>query len=232
MTILGTVGIREFDTGCFLTLGAEVVNYQVDNDIRAQYVVGITGLFNLVERFDYKVPVFFDTPEDPYQDFILPSFVFRQSSMTPAFDRQPFSAGVVARAPAKDAEKIVLPDGRVGYSKYETQLRGDPFDIQYDLTVYGRLRQEMVLMLAHVMKVMRAPWFEFKVIDSLGDVRHYDAGEMSFSNTSELADIADRTQSETVSFLVHAEIDTFDEKVSPAMIYPRPRVELGAVREV
>lgn len=232
MTILGTVGLMDFDFGCFLTLGPEEVHYEVDGDTRAQYVTDVPGLYSELDRFDNKVPLFFDTPEDPYQDFIFPSFVFRQASMTPAFDRQPFAAGVVARAPAKDAVQITLPDGRIGYTKYETQLRGDPYDIQYDLTIYGRLRQEMILMLSHVMKKMRIPWFEFKVIDSLGDVRHYDAGEMSFSNTSELADIADRTQSETVSFLVHAEIDTFDEKVSPAMIYPRPRVELGAVREV
>jgi hypothetical protein len=232
MTILGEVGIMDFDFGCFLTLGAEEVRYAIDGDVRAQYVTEVPGVLSGVDRFQDKVPLFFDNPEDPYQDFILPSFVFSNTSMTPAFDRQAFAAGVVARAPAKDAQEIVLPDGRVGYTKYETQLRADPYDIQYDLNIYGRLRQEMVLMLNHVMRKMRPPWFEFKVIDSLGDVRHYDAGEMSFSSTSELADIADRTQSMTVSFLVRAEIDTFEETVSPAMLYPRPRVELGAAREV
>ena len=147
MTILGTVGLMDFDFGCFLTLGPEEVHYEVDGDTRAQYVTDVPGLYSELDRFDNKVPLFFDTPEDPYQDFIFPSFVFRQASMTPAFDRQPFAAGVVARAPAKDAVQITLPDGRIGYTKYETQLRGDPYDIQYDLTIYGRLRQEMILKL-------------------------------------------------------------------------------------
>lgn len=231
LTILGIVSLRDWDLGCFLTLGSELVYYNIDGDTRAQYVVNVVGVQNLTDRFDGKIPVFFDTPEDPYQDFILPSFVFRQGSLTPAFDRQAFAAGVVARAPAKDAVEITLPDGRVGYSKYDTQLRADPYDIQYDLTLFARRKQELNLMLAYVMKIMRPPWFEFKVIDSLGDVRHYDAGEMSFSNTSELADLADRTQSQTVSFVVRAEVDTFDDVSSPAMTDPRPSLYMGVGME-
>lgn len=226
MTILGTLSIRDWDIGCYITLGSEIVTYTIDGDTRGQYVVDITGIDSEITRFQNKVPVFFDAPEDPYQDFILPSFVFKRNSFRVAFDRQPY-AGTVARGPSHDAIPVTLPTGETGWSKYEVQRRGDPYDISYDLNIYGRRRVEANLMLAHVMRVMRAPWFEFKVVDSLGDVRYYDAGEMDISNTSELADIADRIQSETFSFMVHAEIDTFEDVVSPAMVDPRVTMHIG-----
>lgn len=226
MTILGTVDIRDFDLGCFLSLGAELSQFVIDGESRNQYVVEVPGVDTDLERFQGKIPVFFDAPEDPYQDFILPSFVFRKNDYTPAYERQPLT-GTVARAPAPGAEKIVLANGMVGWSAYVEQLRGDPYDITYDLTIHGRRAMELNRMLKFVMVKMRPPWFCFKVIDSLGDVRYYDAGEMSFSNTSELADIADRTQSSTVSFTVRAEIDTWEDVPYSSMYDPRLRVQSG-----
>ena len=229
MTILGTLSIRDWDLGCFLTLGAELITYTIDGGVRGQYVVDIPTINTGMDRFQNKIPVFFDTPEDPYQDYILPSFIFKQNSLTPAFYRQPY-AGTVARGPSHDAIPITLPTGETGWSKYETQRRGDPYDISYDLNIYARRGQVKNLMIGYVMRVMRIPWFEFKVIDSIGDVRYYDAGEISISNTSELADIADRTQSYTFSFTVRAEIDTFDDAVSTAMVDPRTTVSMGIDR--
>lgn len=223
MTVLGAVDIRAFDVGCYLTLGAELIEFTIDGDVRRQYVVDIPQINSDIPRFQNKIPVFFDSPEDPYQDFILPSFCFKQNDYTPAFERQPYT-GVVARGPAKDAEKIILPDGREGWSKYETQFRGDPYDMTYDLSIYARRKMELNYMVQYVMKMMKPPWFAFKVIDSLGDVRHYDAGEMTFSNTSELADIANRTQSWVVTFTVRGEIDTFETEESPAMLVPTTRI--------
>jgi hypothetical protein len=121
--------------------------------------------------------------------------------------------------------QVVGPDGNLWWNKIERQIRADPYDINYDLSILSRRVQELNYMKKHVMKKMRPPWFEFKVIDSLDDVRHYDAGEMSFSNTSELADIADRTTSDTASFVVRGEIDTFDDIVSSTMYDPRTTVE-------
>ncbi len=60
------------------------------------------------------------------------------------------------------------------------------------------------------------PWFVFKVVDSLGDVRHYDARDVSISNVSELVDIADRMVGYTISFTARAEIDIYDERIYPA----------------
>jgi hypothetical protein len=219
MTILGTLDLRDWDTGCMKTLGAEVHHYTVDGDSRAIYVADVQGVKSGLDNLDDKVPCFFDTPEDVYQEFVLPCFVFKRNDMTPAFDRHPWYMWV-ARAPAKGANKIVLPDGRVGYDQYENQWRATQFDITYDCVIYARRQQESVLMLAYALRHFIPPWFVFKVVDSLGDVREYDAGEMSISNTSELADIADRTVGWTIAFTVRAEIDLHDTREYPAMVDP------------
>jgi len=229
MTILGTLDIRDWDIGCYLTLGAYTTTYVIDGSLRAAYICDVPGVDSGLERYDNKIPVFFDAPEDPYQNFILPSFVFKQNDLSPAFERQPY-AMAVARGPTKDAQLITLPDGSVGYTRYETQVRGDPYDITYDLNIWARRKQEVNVMLGYVQRKFRIPWFAFKVVDSLGDVRYYDAGEMSFSNTSELADIAERYQSYTVSFTARAEIDTLDDIASPAMIDPRTTIQMGIDR--
>lgn len=217
MTAIGTVDLRSWDTGCMKTLGAEVAEYVVDGESRAIYLVDIPEIKSGLDNLGDKIPCFFDTPEDVYQEFVLPCFVFKRNDMTPAFDRAAWY-GWVARVPSKGANKVVLPDGREGYDRYDNQWRATPFDISYDLIVYARRRQESVMMLMYVLRHLIPPWFIFKVIDSLGDVREYDAGEMSISNTSELADIADRTLGWTVSFMVRGEIDLHDIREYPAMV--------------
>ena len=226
MTVIGILSLRDWDLGCYLTLDAELIQYTIDGGSRAQYVVDVSGISNDISIYQGKIPVFFDTPEDPYQSYILPAFVFRQNDFPPAWDRHPY-VGMVAREGSKGATEIVTSEGREGWSSYDNQARADQYDISYDLNILARRKQELNLMIAHVSRIMRPPWFVFKVIDSLSDIRHYDGGDMSFSNTSELADIADRTQSYTVSFTVRGEIDTFEDIVSPAMTDPRTRTQMG-----
>ena len=225
MTVIGTVDIRDIDLGCFLTIDAEVVYYSVDGSNRAQYVIGVDGVDTDISRFQNKVPVFFDTPEDEYQDFILPSYVFKQNSFVNAPYRQPY-AGTVGRAPAKDAVPFYGEGGVIiGYSKYEEQVRPDPYDVSYDLLIYSSRKQDLNCMSRYAIRKMKPPWFNFKIIDSIGDVREYDAGEVSISNASELTDIADRTASWIMSFQVRTEVDTFDDICSPSMTDPRPSVQ-------
>ena len=217
MTIIGTLNIRDWDKGCYLTIEAEVVEYDVDGDTRGQYCVTVPGLDSGIEKFDGKVPVFFDAPEDVYQNFILPCIVFKQNSLSPAFERQPWYSWVES-GPAKGANKIVLEDGTVGYDRYENQWRPTPFDISYDCTLMTRRKQEGNLMLTYALRRFIPPWFIFKVIDTLGDVREYDAGDMSISNVAELVDIAERMAGWTISFTVRGEIDIHDDHEEYAMI--------------
>ena len=72
-------------------------------------------------------------------------------------------------------------------------------------------------MLHYALRHFLPPSFIFKVIDSLGDVREYDALEVGISETSELADIADRTVGWTISFTVRAEIDLHDPVILPGV---------------
>jgi hypothetical protein len=201
-----------------LTLGAEIANYVVDGYTRQVYAADVPGLDSGVPLLNNKVPCHFINPEDVFQGFFLPSFNFRESNMDPsAFGRQPWYQWV-ARGPAKDAQEVVLSDGRKGWTKYENQFRANPMDFSYDLIIAARRKNELNLMKMYAFRHFIPPCPIFKVVDSLGEVRQYDAVEMSYSDTSELADIADRMISCTISFTVRGEIDLYDERVYPAML--------------
>jgi len=216
MTVIGTLTLRDWDAGVPLTLGAEVATYVIDGDTRKLNVVTVPGVRSGLTHLADRIPVVFFDPEDVYQDYLLPCFVIKCNDMTPAFDRQPWYQWV-ARGPAKDAQEVTLADGTKGYTRYENQWRPTPFDISYDVQVMGRRRQETNLMLMYALRHFIPPSFIFKVIDSLGDVREYDALEVSVSETSELADIADRTVAWTISFTVRAAIDLHDPVEMPAV---------------
>jgi hypothetical protein len=216
VTILGTLTLRDWDAGALLTLESEIATYTVDGDVREVNVIRVPGVDSNLDHLDGRVPVLFFTPEDVYQDFLLPCFTIKRNDLTPAFDRHPWYQWV-ARGPAKGAKEITLPDGRKGYDRYENQWRATQFDITYDVQVMARRQQESNLMLMYALRHFIPPGFIFKVVDSLGDVREYDAVEVSASETSELADIADRTVGWTISFTVRAEIDLHDPVEMPAV---------------
>lgn len=219
MTILGTLDIRDWDTGAILTLGGELSQYVVDGETRQVYTVAVPGVDSGLTHLNNRVPLMYKSPEDPYQDFILPSFMFKRNDMAPAFERQPWYQWV-ARAPSKGAKKIILPDGREGYDRYDNQFRATPFDISYDVTLMARRQQDSVHMIKYALRHFIPPWFAFKVVDSLGDVRHYDAGEVTFSDNSELIDIEDRMVGWNISFTVRGEIDIHDDREYPAVLAP------------
>jgi len=216
MTVIGTVELRDWDEGCMLTLGAEIATYAVDGDTRQIYACSVPGLNSGFSELSGKVPCQFQDPEGVYQPYRIPCFQFRQNDLAPAFDRQPWYSWV-GRAPSKDAEEVTLSDGTTGYTKYDNQWRPSPFDITYECIVIARRRQEVLLMLQYALTHFMSPWFVFKVVDSKGDVRQYDAGDISISNVSELADIAERTVSYNISFTVRAEVDLHDIKQYSAM---------------
>lgn len=223
MTVLGTLGIRNWDEGVPLTLEAETVTYPVDGEQRAIYVVRIPEIDSCLRYLDGAIPVKMKNSEDVYQPYVLPCIEFKRNDMTPAFERQPWYQWV-GRAPSKGAKKITLPDGTEGYDRYDNQFRATPFDITYDVNLLARRQQESVLMLNYALRRFIPPWFSFKVVDSLGDVRHYDAGELTFSDASELVDIGDRFVGWNISFTVRGEIDIHDDREYPAVLYPKSAV--------
>jgi hypothetical protein len=215
VTILGTLKLRDWDTGAMTTLGGEVTNYVVDSDTRSIYAAAVPGLDSGLSQLGGRVPFYFDNPEDVYQEVRLPNFTFRRSELIPAFDRQPWYQWV-ARRQAKGSNEVIV-NGERGYDRYANQWRANPFDIMYDVTLSARRQQDSMLMLDYALRHYLPPWFTFGVVDSLGDVRHYDAGDMTISNTSELVDMADRTIGWTIAFTVRAEIDLVEDEEHPAV---------------
>lgn len=209
MTVIGTVDLRAFDKGVLMALEPDLATFTVDGEARQAYVVPVDGVDSGITNYDGKVPVWFVNPEDVYSPAYLPSIRIAQPDMTPAFDRQPWY-DVVGRKAGDDAVPVTLPDGRTGYTTYESQWRATPFDLTYDVTLLGRRREDASAMLLYAMRRLKAPWFSVPVVDTLGDTRNYDAGELGISNISEIVDITDRVVGWTMSFTVRAELDLDD----------------------
>lgn len=208
-SLIGTLSFRDWDEGCVRRLNGELFQYEVDGAQRGIYAARVPGVNSGLREVEGAVPIKFLNPEDVFSHYRLPLFAFRLNSMSPGFDRKAWY-GISCRAPAPDAKKIVLPSGKEGYDKYRQQWRPVPFAFSYDLMVMARLRNESMLMLTYALRNIRPPGFVFRVVDSKGDVREYDAGEVEVSNTSELADIADRTIAWTISFTAYGEVDLED----------------------
>lgn len=210
-SLIGTLSFRDWDRGVFKTLGAEVAKITVDGRLRNVYALSVPGIDSGLSEIDGKVPMRFAYPEDAFGPYLLPCVLVRRNDMQPAFERKPWF-GISARAPAPGAKQITLPDGRVGYDRYREQWRPVPFNINYDVVCMGRLQNEADLLLTYALRHIRPPGFVFKVIDSKGDVREYDAQEVSVSGASELADIADRTIAWSIAFTALAEVDLEDSQ--------------------
>jgi hypothetical protein len=74
--VSGRLKIRDWDAGVPLTLGAEVATYVIDGDTRKLNVVTVPGVRSGLTHLADRIPVVFFDPEDTYQDFVLPCFVF------------------------------------------------------------------------------------------------------------------------------------------------------------
>lgn len=213
MTLLSTIELKDFDRGIFSSLGASLQDYVVDGSTRKAYSIAVPGVTTNIPQFSPKVPVYWSKPEDVFQDFKLPCYVVLRTGLTPAFDRAPWQAS--QRAPASDAIKVSIPSTKNpgqtvdGFDKYDYKNGATPFNIGYDLQVMARTQNVGVMMLKRALQACVPPYFTVEAYDSLGDRRLYDAGEVSVSSTGELADVADRTASWTISFEVRGELDLY-----------------------
>ena len=217
-TLYGTLWVDDFDRGVVTTLGGEIVSYSRDGEVRKAYAIDIDDYVSDFSELEGRVPVSFVNPTEVYRPHVLPCIVIRRSSMNPAFERKAWY-GILGRKPAVGAvQKTVKNENNEdvqGYDKYTYQWRATPFDIQYDVQAmcqakYGAMNVGLV-MLKHVLKRFEPPWFRLTVVDSKGETRNYDAGDLTVENTSELADIANRLISHTISFTVRAELDLWKD---------------------
>lgn len=209
------------------SLGAELISFEIDGATRQAYAITVDGLTTTVPYYAPKVPIFFSTPEDVFQPYKLPCVVIRRNDLVPAYDRAPYYG--YQRVPAPDAKLVkVNIGGKIveGYNKYVTRVLPTPFNISYDVQVYARTQNTGIPLLTRVLQSCRPPYFSVEVFDSLGERRLYDAGEVAVSSASELADIADRTISWTISFDVRGELDLEAQKTEDSIVTTLPEVNV------
>lgn len=215
MSTFGSVSLRDFDKGVIDTFGSELIPFNVDGGTRQVYSKAVNGLTTNVPQYQGRVPVFFAYPEDVFQNYRIPCIVVRRTSLSPAFDRAPWYG--YQRAPSVNASPVELNLGNQtinGYDSYTTKWNPTPFNIGYDIQISAPSQNDGLLMLRDLLAYMRPPFFTTNVIDSVGDVRGYDSGEVSISEASEINDVASRMIGWTISFEVRGELDLELESVS------------------
>jgi hypothetical protein len=210
-----TVGIRAFDEGVMRIFGGELVSYAVDGTTRQAYAVAVRDLPTDLAHLGGRVPIYWGAPDDAYQHHILPSYVVKRNNMDVAYDRAPWYG--TERIAAPGAAPVVLPTGERGYDRYAERWNAHPFNFAYDVQGFARLRTDATRMLMQILRACKPPWFPLAVVDSKGDVRHYDTGDLNISDVSDLTDIANRAVGFTVSWTVRAEIDLCESETWPAL---------------
>jgi hypothetical protein len=214
----GIVWIDDFDRGVVETLGA-VVNTAGDTYI----VKDIDGVSPPPDR--EGIPVYFAFPDDTIDTKILPSFVVRRDSISPALSR--WHLGLFEyRVPAPGAHEITVKHPvtgntiATGFDKYEAKDQAVPFDLLYTIQIRARfrnnLRVEAQRMLRYAM-VKYQPYTRVLVKDSLGDIRSYDAFMESPSAVDTKTDVANRETNFNLTLRVEAELDLNDPIVQTAM---------------
>ena len=230
MATLSTIALRAFDLGLYETLGASLYQYNVDGEPRQVYARDFANVSTNIPGLQGRVPYFFANPEDVYQEFVMPCVILRRTSVAPAFDRAAWYG--YERAPDVNAVPIVVtkPNGETvqGFDKYAEKTSSTPMNISYDVQIMSRTQGDFLNIFQSLMMSMRPPFFTFGAVDSLGELRLYDAGPVQISEASEITSVVDRSISSTISFEVQGEIDfrTEDNTVPPLSNLPDTKMHI------
>jgi hypothetical protein len=103
---------------------------------------------------------------------------------------------------------------------YEEQQQAVPFDLTYTLQVEARYHAHLLnqanSLLKYILRVY-TPYCRVLVLDSLKDVRSYDAFMEGVSNLDEALDVSERKFGFAVTLRVKAELDLADPEVHRAV---------------
>ena len=240
----GIVGLRNFDEGVVVGLGAEVHEVDTGKGPHSNYYVGTSILPVEPAPGLPGVPVTFSHPEDIYARYRQPVIVIRRDDIAPAMNR--YHPGHKSyRAPAQTAKPVVvvLNEGTFGeqrlegFDRYETKDTGVPFDISYSIQIYARHRGKGPLpkkgkptgftgaagsprnqvnsVLDYVLR-RYPPYCQVNVEDSLGDIRKYSAFMEAISHLDEVPEVTERVLGFAVTLRVEAELDLSDPVVQRA----------------
>jgi len=201
----GCVSLADFDAGLATSIGAELVDIELDGETVQQYAVSIDGVTGPDETSHY-VPVYFSEPEDAYLANLLPQIVISRTSITPQMNRW-FPPGTFAyQAPAANATTITATNGVQGPSHIEFKPWAIPHEFSYDMHLRARLRSQANNMLAHVARTIWA-YGQISFQDTEGEQRGYYAFVEGYESLAEISDVADRLMGFTVSMRVEGELD-------------------------
>lgn len=208
----GTVFLRDFDEGVVRTMGAELIEIQLDGESVQDYALRVDGVTG-PDGYGGYVPVIWQNPEDVYQEGLLPQVVVSRTSVVPAMARW-FPGGYEYRTPAANARTVTAGNGVQGPSMLEFKPWAYPYDITYEIHLRARLRGQSDQMLKKVGQKFWA-YGQIYLVDSEGSERGYYAFQESLDNLDEVADIADRVLGWTISLRCEAELDFNDPYIAP-----------------
>lgn len=231
-TVVGEVWLDSFDKGVAVTMGCRLHTYCDDRGVDKTVWVLPGASVRGMEKYDGGVPVKWLSPDDAFVTDTVPSISIRRSSFEP--DHTARGMYGYSEAPAPGSDEITIEHRGVeytGYGEMIEQPHASPFKLSYDVQVAGRSEREMQRILRKVMGRLKPPTFTLIVTDSLGDVRGYDATEVSFSSTSELMEIGRKKAGTMISFQVLGELDILPARET-TRITEIPVVDFGSLGDV
>ena len=224
---LPTYSIRDYDRAVVLAIGGELVDLEIDGQVRQAYAKKVANLYEYPDEEGYTeelrplpayptgyVPIFFMFPEEVFQPFVLPCIVVRRSDFTPNFSRAPYFG--YCRVPAPDAKPLYVEiGGKIvqGWDKYITRENDRPYDIGYEVHTMARLMHDEILIFTAVLKITRDHYFTIFATNSAGEAHPFSAGPVAISDQSELVDVSDRTLSHLIGFDLWAMLSLSDDIV-------------------
>jgi hypothetical protein len=214
----GIVWLDDFDHGVVTTLGA-VINTAGDT-----YVIKNMDGVEPPPEFE-GVPVYFAFSDDTIDKKIMPSFVIRRDSMSPALSR--LQMGIFEyRIPSVNSKPVDITNPRTGdliasgFDEYELKDQAIPYDLLYTIQIRARFRNNLHVaaqkMLRYAMRIYQ-PYTSVTIKDSLGDYRTYDAFMESPSMVDIKSTVADRETNFNMSLRVEAELDINDPVVRKSL---------------
>jgi len=228
----GQVFLEDFDVGLTETLGAQIIEIELDGERAPEYAIRFEGVVGPIESFpgyEGMVPVIMQEPEDTYQPGYLPHIVISRSDITPDLIRW-FPGGHEYRIPASVAKWVKSPTtGEIGPSMVEIKPWTLPFNLQYDIHIRDKRRIPADKMFRKVVSNLGGfPYGQVYVKDSEGDTRGYHGFLEAVSKLDEVVEIGDRTIGHSLSLRVEAELDFTD----PSLVKTATGVDISVfVRE-
>lgn len=205
----GEVGVKDFDRAILDMLGPEKRVGPKEEPVRFLKVP------TAAPEINDEVSVTMVAPEQVLTFDILPVIIVTRESIAPALSRWT-PENLQYRVPAQGAQIKTLGDQDLGVCKgwdmLESVPAAFPFDFSYSIGIYSRYRWAADKILRRVIRKIR-PYFTLSVLDSLGDLREYQATSSDISDVSELTDVADRVVGFMLSPTVQGELDEYDPEV-------------------